>query len=239
MMTIKLSKRLQLIAEQISKGAFFADIGSDHAYLPCYVCQHDAAATAIAGEVVRGPYERAVETVKAHQLEDRITVRLGDGLDVVLEDEQIIDIIIAGMGGGLIASILENGKEKVIRAKKIIAQPNTNAKKVRETLINLGFTLTEEMIIEENNQFYEILIAENNNETEKGSPYVSEIFEKQLLFGPFLLQQKSATFKKKWQLEYNKLLSTISSMKQSNNPNVQDKIILFKQRLQWIEEVIR
>lgn len=66
-MPIQMSERLKRIADEIPNGAFFADIGSDHAYLPCYVCLRDEKARAIAGEVAKGPYLNALNTVKKHR----------------------------------------------------------------------------------------------------------------------------------------------------------------------------
>lgn len=91
---IKLSKRLKMVASFISEGTFFADIGSDHAYLPCYICLKDEKARAIAGEVREGPYKRAEETVAAYQLSDKVEVRLGDGLQIINSDEGVKELVV-------------------------------------------------------------------------------------------------------------------------------------------------
>lgn len=239
MMKTKLSNRLKIIADRISEGAFFADIGSDHAYLPCYVCLKNKRARAIAGEVAKGPFERALQTVKENGLIDRIDVRLGDGLQVIKQNERMDEIVIAGMGGGLISSILQQGSKKLSDTNKIFAQPNTNAKKVRETLLSLDFTLIEEFIIEENNQFYEILIAENCRSSTYDTPYLADQFDKQLYFGPYLLKNRPETFIKKWEYEREKLTKVISRMQNSNDRDVLDKVAIFQRYIQWIEEVIR
>src|SRR5699024_6975282 len=102
------SNRLKTIASFLSTGTFFADIGTDHAYLPCYVCLNDKQARAIAGEVNEGPYQSACETVRSHHLTEQIEVRKGDGLHVLKQDP-VDELVIAGMGGALITNILNNG----------------------------------------------------------------------------------------------------------------------------------
>src|SRR5690625_7229202 len=108
-----LSKRLMKIASYIPKSPFLADIGSDHAYLPCYICLKDKEAKAIAGEVRSGPFDRAVQTVRNYQLDNKVEVRLGDGLEVINEKDEVSVVTIAGMGASLIEQILEKGKHKL------------------------------------------------------------------------------------------------------------------------------
>ena len=122
---VKLSKRLITIANFISKGAYFADIGSDHGYLACYVCQNDPSAKAIASEVSNGPFLRTKETIEHYHLTERIEARLGSGLTVLEENDTVNEIVIAGMGGELITKILKDGRDKLLNINKIIAQPIT------------------------------------------------------------------------------------------------------------------
>lgn len=106
-----LSERLQKIAKYLEDPVIFADIGSDHAYLPCYVCLHNNQAKAIAGEINKGPFLRAKQTVREYQLTAQIEVRKGNGLDVI-EPGEVNQITIAGMGGKLIRDILTEGTLK-------------------------------------------------------------------------------------------------------------------------------
>lgn len=140
-----LSKRLEKIAKYLVKPIEFADIGSDHAYLPCYVCLQDATAIAIAGEINQGPYLRAIETVTTNQLENRIHVRKGNGLEVVNEGE-VSQITIAGMGGKLIKNILEEGKSKLTGVKRLILQPNLDADIVRKWLYQHRYALLQKRL---------------------------------------------------------------------------------------------
>ncbi|HWL13141.1 MAG TPA: class I SAM-dependent methyltransferase, partial [Ureibacillus sp.] len=93
----KLSKRLETVASFVPTGAVVADIGSDHAYLPCYLVHNGIVKKAIAGEVVKGPYDSALKQVKLEGLEEHITVRLADGLKAIEERDKVDTITIAGM----------------------------------------------------------------------------------------------------------------------------------------------
>lgn len=231
--SIKLSIRLKTVSAYLTPGAYFADIGSDHAYLPCYVCQRDDKARAIAGEVSKGPFTSAKQAVSLYGLQDVVTVKLGDGLAVV--DEAVTEVVIAGMGGALIRSIIEKGKNKLQFIDRLILQPNNNEHLVRETFLKHGFSLTDEVIVEDNGRLYEILVAAKNtniNNYDAAMPV-----KKQCLFGPILMQEKSVLFMRKWRSEYNNTKRIIETIKQSKHDN-EAKLNKFRQQLKWIEEVI-
>lgn len=230
---IKLSERLRLIASFIPKGAYFADIGTDHAYLPCYICLNDEKARAIAGEVNSGPFERANEVVQSFNLSHVIQVKLGDGLDVII-DEPVNCITISGMGGTLITSILERGKRYLTEVEHLILQPNIDERSVRIWLLENGYYLTNEKIIFENGHFYEILVAQKNS---KLNVYNEHNCDKQLLFGPILLKEKSEIFLQKWESIYNKTKRMITDMKKAKIRD-EEKIEQFKRELAWMEEVL-
>ena len=81
------------------KAARLADIGSDHAYLPVALMLKGKIEFAVAGEVVKGPFESAKRQVMKNGLSERIEVRLANGLDAIERQDQINAITIAGMGG--------------------------------------------------------------------------------------------------------------------------------------------
>ncbi|MEH7522640.1 tRNA (adenine(22)-N(1))-methyltransferase TrmK [Bacillus sp. JJ1503] len=193
MNTEKLSQRLEAVANYIPEGCRLADIGSDHAYLPCYAVKRGMIPFAVAGEVAEGPYQSAKSQVEAEGLNDKINVRKGNGLQIISVDE-VDCITIAGMGGALITNILEEGKEKLGTIKRLILQPNISAITIRSWLNKNGWVLIAEEILEEDEKIYEILVAEKGDSKERRELDL----QKELLFGPFLLKQKSAVFKKKW-----------------------------------------
>lgn len=195
--TNKLSIRLETVANYVPKNSRLADIGSDHAYLPCYLAKKGQISFGIAGEVAQGPFQSAEKNVMAEGLSTMIQVRMGDGLAVIQPGDADC-ITIAGMGGTLIASILENGKEKLETVKRLVLQPNLNAVAIRTWLVENHWELIAEEILEEDNKIYEILAAEKGDPL---TPYRVAPLETGLLVGPFLLKRKEAAFKKKWSLE--------------------------------------
>ncbi|HET7579367.1 MAG TPA: tRNA (adenine(22)-N(1))-methyltransferase TrmK [Bacillales bacterium] len=198
-MAKKLSERLRVVAEDIPYGSTMADIGSDHAYLPCFLCSRGQVKGAVAGEVADGPFHSASVAVREQSLEDMISVRKGDGLAVITPGEVDV-VVVAGMGGKLISDILERGKEKLLGVKRLVLQPNVAAEVVRAWLMEQDWELKKERIMEEAGKIYEILIAEPGD---GGAPYQSA-GKAGFRFGPFLMQEKSPVFQKKWRAEIKK-----------------------------------
>ncbi|UWE02813.1 tRNA (adenine(22)-N(1))-methyltransferase [Laceyella sacchari] len=155
----QLSERLKTIASFIPDHKRVADIGGDHALLLTLVAKENRLQKGIVGEINRGPHQNASERVKLADLTNLIDVRLGDGLAVIQPGEVEV-VVIAGMGGALIASILEQGKDKLAGVERLILQPNIGESRVRCWLEENGFRLVEETIVEEAGIYYEILVAE-------------------------------------------------------------------------------
>jgi tRNA (adenine22-N1)-methyltransferase len=188
----KLSKRLETVAKFVPQDAIVADIGSDHAYLPCYLVQNNIAKSAIAGEVVKGPYDSACHEVQKEQLTNKITVRLADGLAAIEPGDGVTAITIAGMGGPLITSILEKHPLALEGVERLILQPNIHAKVIREWALQNSWKIIDEVILLEDEKIYEILVLE------RGEMNLSEL---EKLLGPVLKQQHSDVFHTKWTRE--------------------------------------
>lgn len=230
----KLSYRLETVAKYIPQDYRIADIGSDHAYLPCYAVQKGIVPWAVAGEVVEGPYQSAKRQVEEEKLTEKISVRKGDGLEVI-EEGEVDCITIAGMGGSLIASILEKGKKKLTQVKRLILQPNISAISIRTWLLENGWGLIAEEIIEEDGKIYEVLVAEKGNEKKS---YQNNL-EKGLLFGPYLLREQNQIFHKKWTSEKKNWLTILAKLEQASDSvdNREKKAELMK-KIKMAEEVL-
>ena len=208
-----LSARLACVASLVPAGARVADIGSDHPYLPAALVLDGEIDFAIAGEVVKGPYENAVHEIKDHQLEGKVIPRLADGLAAIEPADKVDTITIAGMGGSLIASILEKGKDKLTEIKRLVLQPNVGESQLREWLMNNHYQIMTEKIIEEDNHIYEIIVAEPSVVPFRYSKY-------ELDFGPFLLENKGPVFRKKWQEYLQREAHVIDQMQRAQQPPV-------------------
>ncbi|MFC0014851.1 MULTISPECIES: tRNA (adenine(22)-N(1))-methyltransferase TrmK [Allobacillus] len=231
MRAMELSNRLKQVIEFLPEDVKkFADIGSDHAYLPCAVCLTRPYVQAIAGEVNRGPYESAQSQVKKMNLQEQIEVRLGNGLEVI-EPNEVDTIIIAGMGGSLIRSILESHPEKLEGVTRLILQPNIDASSIREFSLNYGYQLIAERIINDEGYIYEVLVLEKSDQAQ-------QLSDKEIYLGPFLMKEKNAAFIEKWQHVFEKKQKIIEQIKQAKNPD-QNKINLFEQQKSWIKEELQ
>ena len=205
---VTLDRRLKQVVAYIPEGSVLADIGSDHAYVPCFAIQQGIVKRAIAGEVNRGPMEAAQAQVALIGATNEIDVRLGDGL-AVLEEDEATCVTICGMGGSLISSILEAGKTKLGAVERLVLQPNVDGQHVRVWLLSNGYRLVEETIVEENDKVYEILVGERGEETVYKT---GEEREWQLLFGPYLVESRPEPFKLKWRREADKLDYVLGQM---------------------------
>ncbi|MTV81220.1 tRNA (adenine(22)-N(1))-methyltransferase [Secundilactobacillus folii] len=225
-----LSQRLQTVADFVRPGARLADIGSDHAYLPVYLAKNGVITAAIAGEVVTGPFENAVREIRDEHLTGVIVPRKADGLAAIKPDDNIDTITIAGMGGTLIAEILEQGKARLTHRERLILQPNVGEDNVRRWLQANQYGIVAERILAEDGHIYEIIVADPLDEPVQYSA-------DELTFGPFLLREKSPILKDKWRREQMRLDEVIKTMQQADHAPV-DKIQEFKAQRQRIQEVI-
>lgn len=153
-----MNKRLELIASILPHGRGFADVGTDHGYLPVYMAQHGYSGKIIASDINEGPLSTAVASARQAGVEDRICFRLCDGLDGC-GSEELDTVVIAGMGGDTICGILDRADWVMSRDILLILQPMTKAEVLRYWLTNNDFTICGEWLIEENGEIYQILSA--------------------------------------------------------------------------------
>lgn len=159
MEAMKLSPRLRAVAGFVRQGSRLADIGTDHAALPVYLVQKGRVISAVASDVNRGPLDRAADTVLKYGCPEQVILRESDGLRGIAPQEAD-DIVIAGMGGELIARILGDCPWICSREKRLVLQPMTHAEALRAFLYRMGFQIRAERVVQEGEKLYLILCAQ-------------------------------------------------------------------------------
>ena len=155
---MKLSARLQAIADFVPKDSIVGDIGTDHGYVPIYLIENNISKKVIATDISANSLNKAIENISLNKYEDKIDSRLGNGLDTIKEFE-IDTVIIAGMGGILIKEILDKNWLKRDSIVNLILQPNVATNELREYLITNNFEIIDEKLVKDGKKFYEILVV--------------------------------------------------------------------------------
>ena len=187
-MAIRLSNRLSALASLVSKGHRLADIGTDHGYIPIYLCQTGIIPSAIAMDIGKGPLQQATAHIKQQGLSSRIRTRLSDGL-TALQPGEADTILIAGMGGGLVMKILSQGTHALTGSEELILQPQSEIAQVRAYLRTHGFRILEEEMILEDGKYYpmmkgaDYIVLESNHDVDILMHTSRPQFLKQRIYG--------------------------------------------------------
>ena len=156
--------RLLAVSRSVRNGVTLYDIGTDHGYLPIFLANEGRTAAAYACDVSEGPLSSAERNIASAGLSDRIKTVLSDGLSTV----GIVypcDIVIAGMGGELIASIIGAKPEVKHPDVRLVLQPMTKTEFLRRYLAGNGFEIIKEDLAEEG-KIYQITVCRYT-----GKPY--------------------------------------------------------------------
>ncbi len=184
MTNIKLSKRLNCIADMVDQNAVLADIGCDHALLDIYLSKNKIVKKSIACDITIGALNQARKNIAINKITN-IETRLGDGLDVINKNDKVTTIVMSGLGNGKIISILNNNVNKLQTIDYIIIQSNTGISKIRKYVTSIGYYITDEILVKERNIIYTII------KFKKGKKRYSS---KELFYGPILLNNKDKLF---------------------------------------------
>ena len=152
---LELTPRLKAIAAWVPQGAKLADIGTDHAYLPVWLVLHGRLESAIASDLRKGPLERARLTGRTYGAEG-IDYRLGNGLSGI-GPQETDTIVIAGMGGENIASILAAAPWTGDGAHTLLLQPMTRSAQLRRFLTENGYAITREALVRDRGTIYPVM----------------------------------------------------------------------------------
>ena len=153
-----LDSRLLKIAGLVPVGSRVADIGTDHALLPIYLIESKIAKKVIASDIRRGPLSVARKNIKKSASGENIDLRFSDGLDEI-GCEEVDTVIVAGMGGELIADIINRAKWLRNSKYKLLLQPMSSAMELRKFLSKNNFEIIEELAVLSVGRIYSIIEA--------------------------------------------------------------------------------
>ena len=231
---MELSKRLRAVAGLVTEGASVADIGTDHGYIPICLIREGTASRAIALDINEGPLMRAREHIEAFGLSGCIETRLSDGLSAVRPGE-VDTMIAAGMGGGLVIHILEEGSKVVEQLTYCILQPQSEIAKVRRYLGEHRLVIVREDMVEEDGKFYPMMLAVH------GEP--ETYTQEELLYGKKLLECRHPVLKRYLLRELNirehirEQLSENGSERSENRAReIKQELLVIRRALKFFEE---
>ena len=193
---MKLSQRLQAIADLVDKGSCVGDIGTDHGQLPCYLVEEGIALRVVAADINALPLAGAQKRITELGLDAQISTRLGNGLSI-LEPGEVEVVTISGMGGSLMTDILHAGETVVSALKQLVLQPNLAAHLLRRWALENEWHIEQEKLLYEEGRYYVVLALR------PGAG--AQLSEAELWLGPQLIAARdpllSAFVRKEWQAE--------------------------------------
>ena len=150
------------------RGGVFADIGTDHGYLPIYLYKNGKIKKAVAADINAQPLESAKRNIAKQKAADGIVTVLSDGLEK-LEPFAPDDVAIFGMGGELVCRIIGNAPWVKKSGIRLILQPMTKQDEVRAFLLSSGFEIVDEALSEDDGKIYQTMCAEYSGKSESYS----------------------------------------------------------------------
>ena len=221
---MKINNRLKTIGDLVPLSSYPLDIGCDHALLSIYLVQEKGIKKAVASDNKSGPLKKAKENVNFYKVKDKVELIEAEGLNSYKDG--INTITISGMGGLNINRILENNKNYLKNINTIILSPNNYSIAVKRKLLKLGYYISDEKLVKENNIIYQILVFT------KGRKYYSY---KKLYLGPVLMTKKDELTKE----YYKRELETKKSLLEALPKSFYSKIRLTKKEIKYLENVLK
>lgn len=200
---MQLSKRLLAVANLAAAGHCLADVGTDHGYIPIYLIEQGKFDRAIAMDVKQGPLLRAKENRDLHDLEEKMELRLSDGV-TALRAGEADTVVIAGMGGALVIKILTEGAKVLRQVDTLILQPQSELYKVREFLQETSYRIEEEHMLVEDGKYYFMMRVRHGS--------MEPLTELEKKYGPLLLKEKNPVLREFLEREERKYLEIRDSL---------------------------
>lgn len=175
-----LSIRLESLVKHIKYPDKIIDIGCDHALLDIHLVKNNFVKSIVVSDIHENALNAGIENINKNGLEDKIDARLGDGLEVLNEKDNINTILISGMGTSTILKILNHPyREKI---NKMIIQSNNDHYELRKEIIKMGYYIKAEDFLIDNKKHYINIVFEKGNKQ-----YTKE----EIKYGPILIHNRN------------------------------------------------
>ena len=168
--------RLLSAAGFVRQGAYFADIGTDHAYLPLFLLSNGIIERAVCSDVNAGPLASAKSNAKEAGFSEKMVFMLTDGAEA-LSGLGVTDYAVCGMGGELIANIIDRAPELRDEKINLILQPMTRHGELRRYLCENGFRILNEAHSYEAGKYYVCINARYTGECRSLTDLEAELGE--------------------------------------------------------------
>lgn len=152
---LALRPRLEAALSLLKGRAVVADIGCDHGRLCCALLQRDARARCIASDVSVPSLAKARSLARLTGLWERIDFRIGDGLSV-LHDGEAEAVALLGMGGTLMARLLDACPTPLMGARLAVLQPMRAGEDIRRYLYARGYRVERDLVVADAGRLYEV-----------------------------------------------------------------------------------
>ena len=228
-----MDKRLLKIAEITGCVNTVMDIGTDHGYLPVYLIENKKAQSAIVSDVSLESLNKANRLIHSLGLSDKIESREGGGFSILHDKDEIDVAIIAGMGGNLIASILEDADSLIWQKNiRLILQPMQNPEVLRKYLLDHSYYIKSENLVQDDRFIYQIIEALPGGENAQVYNELELAFGKKTSYDEEALTNYMALLKNKKQ-NIELIIEKIKESDASDKESIMDK---YKNQIKLIEE---
>ena len=159
-MPVTLDARLAAAAALVRPGLPVADIGCDHGKLTAALACSGLYPKVIGSDLRPDPLDKARRTVEAAGCQDRVELRLGDGLSVLSAGE-VGTIVIAGVSAQTAWQMLEAAPWVFAPdGPRLVLIPATRHDELRRWLAGHGFRLVCDRPVEVAGRWYAVMAAE-------------------------------------------------------------------------------
>ena len=221
---ININKRLKTLGDILLDGnsVGIIDVGCDHALLDIYLLENNPNLKLVASDLRKSPLEKAKENIEKYSFSNNIKIKLSYGIDDL--EDYIDTIVISGMGTDTIMEILDKGKDSLNNINRIVLSSNNKYYELRKYMMNNNFYINKEQIVFSDNKYYIII------DFLKGKKKYNE---KELYFGPYLLNNKDDLFKEYYGSIKDKLLKVLEDIPDNieSKENISKEISLLESEL--------